>query len=411
MKTKPAATFEGFIDTTLRDGQQSPLMFDSRKYLFTIEDKKTLVQGLVALGVRHFEFFSPAVGWREKEDFQILKEYIRTLTEEKIHLLAHVRCHASDISQAIEAGFDGLNMYIGIAERAQKYSHGYSFSDILRLVTETIRSIRAGFPDLYIRFSVEDCFRTPLRDTYRMYDAISEYVNTFGMPDTVGAATPEMVRAVVGALKKRYPRVALEGHFHNDRGLSLINSLTAIESGVSFIDTSIWGLAERSGIASITGLLLNLHFEYPEYCSSYKLEHCYPLNVLMGSILKLHVPYNEPVSVTNRTHTAGVHQKAVLNHRMLYEAHDLEQFGVTKNQLLLGPLSGWNLIYYYLREIEYMDVTPEQAKDIAGQFKQEASRMSKKLKPEVLIREIAAQWKLPYLPMQAKILEKRIENL
>lgn len=411
MKNNHQTSLIGFIDTTLRDGQQSPLLFDSGKYRFSLEDKKTLLKGLVTLGIRHFEFFSPVVNTHEKEDFLVLKDYIRTLTDETIHLFAHVRCHREDILEAIEAGFDGLNMYMGISEQAQKHSHGYSFDDILRLTQETIESIRASFPDMYIRFSVEDCFRTPLKDTFRLYDALYGMVKTFGMPDTVGIATPSLVRHHVFALKKRYPKASLECHFHNDRGLSLINALAAIQAGATYIDTSIWGLAERSGITSITGILLNMHHDYPELCQQYELQHCYPLNVLMGSILKLHVPYNEPVSLTNRTHTAGVHQKAVLHQKSLYEAHELESFGVAKGELLLGPLSGWNLIYYYLKEMEYVDVTPDQAREIARDFKSEAHRVGKKLKPEALLREIIVQYNIPRRLIEEGMLEKRIENL
>ena len=410
MKIKNPPQFIDFIDTTFRDGQQSPLMFDTRKYRFNLDDKKALAQGLIALGVRHLEFFSPVVNDDERNDFAQLKDFIRSQTKEKVHLLAHVRCRRNDIVDAINAGFDGLNMYMGISEKAQK-NHGYSMSKILELVTETIKTVRAQYPDLYLRFSVEDCFRTPLTDTFHIYDALYPYVQTFGMPDTVGVATPQSVRKYVRALRKRYPNVALECHFHNDRGLSLINALTAIEEGVSYMDTSIWGMAERSGITSLTGILLNLCTEFPNLRTQYALEHAYSVNVLMGSLLKWQVPYNEPVSLTNRTHTAGVHQKAVINNRLLYEAHGLSEYGVTKNQLLLGPLSGWNLIHYYLREIEQYDVLSDQSKEISRLFKQQAHVINRKNKPEEVLAKIVAAFNLNKLPNQEQFLVNRVENL
>ncbi|MDO8610621.1 MAG: LeuA family protein, partial [bacterium] len=344
--------FKGLIDTTLRDGQQSPLLFDTNTYRFTLEDKKTLINGLVKLGIRFFEFFSPVVSETEKNDFIELKSFIKTITDEKIILMAHCRCHSDDVEQAISIGFNGLNLYMGVSKIAQNYSHNYSFTEILELTKSIISNLRKKYPELYIRFSVEDTFRTPLSDVFQVYDQLHTYVNTFGMPDTVGVATPILVAKRVDALKKRYPHVNLECHFHNDRGYSLINAVTAIEHGVSYIDTSLWGLAERSGITSTTGLLLNLLFTDKKLVKNYNLNLCYPLNVLMGSILKAQVPYTEPVSLTNRTHTAGVHQKAILNNKKVYEAHNLEQFGVSNNQVLLGPLSGWNLIYYYLKEVD-----------------------------------------------------------
>jgi len=403
--------FKGVIDTTFRDGQQSPLMFDSYKYRLTLEDKKSLIFGLIKLGVRDFEFFSPIVSKSEYEDFILLKEYVRGLNVKDIRLIAHCRCHSKDIEKAIEAGFDGVNLYIGMSEAAQKFSHGLGFNEIIKTVKKTIKEVRKLYPHFYIRFSAEDSFRAPLKDLYLIYDKVYRYIDTFGMPDTVGIATPSMVEERVRAFRKRYPNVDLECHFHNDRGFSLINAVTAILNGASYIDTSIWGLAERSGLTSITGLLLNLYYENKSLCKNFDLKLCYPLNVLMGSIIKLQVPSSEPVSITNRTHTAGVHQKAVINNPCVYEAHDLKIFGVNNNQLLLGPLSGKNLIYYYLREFKYYDITMDQAVEIAKEFKSKSHEMSKKNKPEKILMTIVRRYKLPKIPIKVEYLKNRVENL
>ncbi|MEK7177936.1 MAG: LeuA family protein [Patescibacteria group bacterium] len=403
--------FKGVIDTTFRDGQQSPLMFDSYKYRFTIEDKKSLIFGLIKLGVRNFEFFAPNVSKSEARDFVLIKDYVKSLNVPDIRFLAHCRCHPQDIEEAIKAGFDGLNMYIGMTQYAQQYSHGMKFAEIITNVKKIIETTRKFYPKLYLRFSAEDSFRTPLKDIFQMYDEIYESVDTFGMPDTVGVATPTIVKERLMEVKKRYPKVDIECHFHNDRGYSLINSVTAVQNGASYIDTSIWGMAERSGITSVTGLLLNLFYENKSLCQGYDLKLCYPLNVLMGSIIKLHVSPTEPVSITNRTHTAGVHQKAVLNNHYVYEAHDLKNFGVEKNQLFLGPLSGKNLIYYYLREIEYYDLTQEQAAEIAKEFKSKSPEMNKKNKPEAVLKKIVSQYNLPKLLIKKEYLKNRVENL
>jgi len=403
--------FKGVIDTTFRDGQQSPLMFDAYKYRFTFEDKKNLIYGLIQLGVRNFEFFSPNVSKSEARDFNKIKQYVSTLNIPGIRFLAHCRCHPVDIEEAIKAGFDGLNLYTGMTQYAQQYSHGMKFTEIISHVKKIVETTRKFYPNLYLRFSAEDSFRTPLEDIFQIYDEIYESVDTFGMPDTVGVATPTIVEERLLAVKKRYPKADIECHFHNDRGYSLINSVTAVLNGASYIDTSIWGMAERSGITSVTGLLLNLFYEDKSLCRGYNLKLCYPLNVLMGSIIKLQISPTEPVSITNRTHTAGVHQKAVLNNPYVYEAHDLKNFGVDKKQLFLGPLSGKNLIYYYLREIEYYDLTQEQATEIAKEFKSESAEMNKKNKPEAILKKIVEQYNLPKLLIKKEYLKNRVENL
>lgn len=231
------------------------------------------------------------------------------------------------------------------------------------------------------------------------------------MPDTVGTATPEQVSRVVRLLKQRYPGVSLECHFHNDRGYALVNAVTAVEAGAELIDTSVWGLAERSGITSVTGLLLNLYETNPVYVQNFALELSYPVNVTMASILNWHVPYTEPISVTNRTHTAGVHQKAVLNNKAVYEGHQLDRFGVSTNQLLLGPLSGWNLIHYYLREIAAVDVTPEQTKHITAAFKKEVHRMGHTTSPEEILLALVKEKGISALQKPPQEALARVENL
>ncbi|MCX7602272.1 MAG: pyruvate carboxyltransferase, partial [Meiothermus sp.] len=289
------------VDTTFRDGQQSPLLFDTEKYRFTLEEKKQLLAGLIELGVTHIEFFSPVVGEAEAEDVRELIAYAQTLTHKPLRFLGHCRTNLLDIEKALEVGCNGLNLYLGVSPLAQQHNAQKSLEESVRLACEVIAATRRTHPDLYIRFSAEDAFRTPLEDIFRLYDAVYPYVNTLGMPDTVGIAEPEEVVAVVSELRQRYPRASLECHFHNDRGLALANVNAAVRAGVRYVDASIWGLAERSGIPSVTGVLFNLSKRYPEIAAQYNLSQCYPLNVLMASILGTLVPYTEPVSLTNRT--------------------------------------------------------------------------------------------------------------
>lgn len=399
------------VDTTFRDGQQSPLLFDTEKYRFTLEEKRLLLAGLLELGVTHIEFFSPVVGMAEEQDVRELIAYAKGLTERELRLLAHCRCHPDDIERSLEVGCNGLNLYLGVSPLAQRHNAQKSLEEAVALAGEVVRSTRARHPGLYLRFSAEDAFRTPKEDLFRLYDAVAPYVDTLGLPDTVGMAEPEDVTALVCALRERYPGADLECHFHNDRGLALANVLAAVRAGVRYVDASIWGLAERSGIPSVTGVLFNLSKHYPELFGQYNLSQCYPLNVLMASILGTLVPYTEPVSLTNRTHTAGVHQKAVLNEKKVYEAHNLHDFGVDKNQLLLGPLSGWNLIYYYLKEVEALEISKEQAKEITQEFKRRTGEIGRSKRPEELLLELAHAHGIRKHALPEEVPTARLENL
>ncbi|MCX6020115.1 MAG: LeuA family protein [Chloroflexi bacterium] len=380
------------IDTTLREGQQSSLLHDHFKYYFTTQDKLDITRALILFGVKFIEVFAPNVSAQEAADFTAIRQVRDELVYQRGYafLLAHVRCHPADVEAAIAAGADGLNMYIGTSDVSVRHKHGFGLDEIARRTRDLLEDVRRNHPHLMLRFSGEDAFRTREEDLHGVYDVVAHTVDRFGTPDTVGVATPVAVAQRVRTLRERYPQVALEGHFHDDRGFALMNSLEAVKSGMRFLQTTLLGIGERSGITSMTAVLFNLFID-KEYdrLEGYTLRGAYPINVMMADKLRKLVPSKEPVSLTNRTHAAGVHSKAVLNDSSTYEAHPLDQFGVTDTEILLGPLSGWNIMHYFLREICSYSIDETTAKAIAARFKQRTAELNHELSPTGLLIEIA----------------------
>jgi len=380
------------IDTTLRDGQQTSLLHDHHKYFFTRADKEEIVRALIIYGVKFIELFAPLVSRQEHDDFLALRAVRDELITQKGYtfLLAHVRCHPRDVESAIEAGADGLNFYIGTSDASRHYNHGNGLDAIVQKATTLIEDVRRSHPYLILRFSGEDAFRTHPQDLFHVYDAVAPFVDRLGTPDTVGVATPASVARRVAALRERYPNVDLEGHFHDDRGFSLVNALEAARHGMRYMDTTLLGIAERSGITSMTALLFNLYIDRDfDKLEGYHLRGSYPINVLAADKLKMLVPSKEPVSLTNRTHTAGVHQGAVLRDASVYEAHPFDLFGVNETEILLGPLSGWNIIHYFLKEIRYYQLGETTAKEIAAVFKSRVYQLAPDVSPEQVLIDIA----------------------
>jgi len=380
------------MDTTLREGSQTSLLHDHYKYFFNQMDKVEIVRALIIYGVKFIEMFAPVVSPREREDLFAIQAARDELITQKGYtfLLAHVRCHPADVESAIQAGFDGLNFYIGTSNVSRDNNHGKDLQEIIRGARSIIEQVRRDYPHLILRFSGEDAFRTREEDLFRVYDEIAPLVHRLGTPDTVGVATPTGVAHRVKTLRQRYPEVDLEGHFHDDRGFALVNALEAAKSGMRYIQTTLLGIGERSGITSMTALLFNLAIdrEY-DMLEGYHLRGSYPINVVLASKLNKLVQSKEPVSLTNRTHTAGVHQKAVLNDAATYEAHPLDQFGVSESEILLGPLSGWNVIYYFLKEIKYFQIDEATAKEITKVFKERVYDMCSAESPAQILIDIA----------------------
>jgi len=380
------------IDTTLREGAQSSLMHDHAKYAFGTTDKIEIVRALILYGVKFIELFSPVVHPKERDDLAAIRETRDGLITQKGYtfLLAHVRCHPDDVAAAIDAGVDGLNLFFGTSLESQRHSHGKDLGQVARAARDLIEQVRSDYPHLIVRFSGEDAFRTPLDELCRVYDQVAPLVDRLGVPDTVGIATPDAIRRRMAQLAARYPEAEWEAHFHDDRGFALINALAGIDAGVRYMNTTLLGIGERTGIPSMTALLFNLFIEARHrLIDGYCLSESYPLNVLVADKLHMLVNDKEPVSLTNRTHTAGIHQKAMLNDPSTYEAHPLDRFGVTEAEILLGPLSGWNVIHYFLREIHYLRLDEETARRITGVFKERVVAEEAIERPAALLLDIA----------------------
>ncbi len=375
------------IDTTLRDGLQSRRYFG--RPTLNIDERLRLVSAMYDIGVRNFEVFSPNVNGLERESLAAVRLLADSYPEgQRPRINAHVRCHEDDINSAIEGGVDGIHVYMGVAQYA---GHQKSPAEVADRVGRTLREVRSSYPGLYIRYSTEDAFRSDPLDRQLAFDAAEPYVNTFGIPDTVGVATEETIKKVIKEMQTRYPNKYLEGHFHNDRGESLHNSLIAAKAGMSLIDTSIWGWAERTGITSFGNLLLRLYEFNPNLLRSFNLKLIFNLNQLMSNILKVPVPESELVSQDNATHCAGVHTDAVMKNPNAYRSVDLSVFGVPENQFVLNPYSGWHHVQSYLLGHGYR-VSDTLAKVITNIYKDESCRMGKDNTCESILWEVANRY-------------------
>ena len=403
------------IDTTLREGQQTSLLHDHHKYFFTERDKLELVRALILYGVKFIEMFSPNVSPQEREDLKAIQQTRDELVIQKGYtfLLAHVRCHPADVEAAIHAGFDGLNIYIGTSPQSRTYNTGKDLVDITRSARTLLEDLRRNHPNLILRFSGEDTFRTRLEDQFQVYDQVAPLVDRLGLPDTVGVAVPATVRERIRALRERYPVTEFEVHFHDDRGFALPNTLEAIREGVRYVNTTLLGIGERSGITSMTALMFNLYLDQKyDLLEGYHLRGSYPINVLAADKLRMLVPPKEPISLTNRTHTAGVHQGAILNDAATYEAHPLDVFGVSERDILLGPLSGWNTIHYFLKEIHYFRLDEATSRDITARFKERVYQIDADQSPAELLLSIATEeYRLPKLLLPESARKQIVQRL
>jgi HMGL-like len=90
-------------------------------------------------------------------------------------------------------------------------------------ILEVLTLAREKAPDIEIRFSIEDAFRTRLDNLLLIYNSVSQLnlINRLGVADTVGYALPMDVERVIKFLKV-LSKKDIEFHGHDDTGLKIL---------------------------------------------------------------------------------------------------------------------------------------------------------------------------------------------
>ncbi|KXK22107.1 MAG: putative 2-isopropylmalate synthase [Chloroflexi bacterium OLB15] len=323
------------IESTLREGEQ----FSTAT--FSTAQKQRTASLLDQFGVELIEMTSPCASPQSEAD-------IRAIVGMGLNarILTHVRCNREDVLRALDTGVDGIDIVIGTSQQLMTHSHGKDIAQIIDLALDVIAFVREQAPEIMLRFSTEDSFRSRESDLYRVYLAVAdtEMVNRLGVADTVGVATPNQVWTLVHHLV-RLTGLDIEFHGHNDSGCAIANACAALEAGATHIDTTILGIGERNGITSLGGLIARLYTLNRDYVSKYNLPLLPALDALIAEYCAIEVPFNNIITGASAfIHKAGIHAKAVLADPSTYEVLRPEDFGLTREIAIGHRLTGWNTL-------------------------------------------------------------------
>lgn len=324
------------IESTLREGEQ----FIGAH--FDREQKIRIAHALDELGVECLELSSPVASPASAAD-------VRTLAHAGLHarILTHIRCNQEDAAIALDTGVTGLDVVIGTSSPLRESSHGKSIDEIIELASVVLPWIRSQAPDIVLRFSTEDTFRSQEADLWRVYLAVDRLgvVDRLGIADTIGIATPQDVARITGTLR-RFTHSAIEFHGHNDSGCAIANAYAALEAGATHIDTTVLGIGERNGITPLGGFLARMYtHDRAATRAHYRLPLLSGVEELVAEMVGIQVPFNNYVTgACAFSHKAGIHTKAVLNAPETYEAIDPADFGVERHIAIGHRLTGWNAV-------------------------------------------------------------------
>jgi len=347
------------IESTLREGEQ----FVGAN--FTTDDKLKIADALDEFGVEYIELTSPAASPQSMDDAKLLAR-----RGYKSKLLTHVRCHKDDAKMALDTGVQGIDLVIGTSSYLREFSHGMAMQQVIDRAVDVLSWLRAQAPNLELRFSTEDSFRSEESDLFRVYLAVDQVgVDRFGIADTVGIATPMRVYQLVAGLR-RLVKAGIEFHGHNDSGCAIANAVTALEAGATHIDTSILGIGERNGIAPLGGFIARMYAINRDLVKKkYKLKKLRKLDEMIAKLVGIGIPFNNYITgVTAFTHKAGIHAKAILNQPETYEILNPKDFGLTRYISIAHKLTGWNAIKDRAEQLG-LALTDDQIKEVTAHVK------------------------------------------
>ena len=360
------------FDTTLRDGEQSP------GASMTKVEKLRIAKALERMRV---DVIEAGFAIASDGDFEAVKAIAESVTGSTVCSLA--RALDKDIDRAAEAMRNAesfrIHTFIATSPIHMKYKLQMAADQVLEQAVHAVKRAR-NYTD-NVEFSCEDAGRSELDFLCRIIEkAIAAGARTINIPDTVGYAIPEEFGETVKQLLHRIPnagKAIFSVHCHNDLGLAVANSLSAVCNGARQVECTINGLGERAGNASLEEIVMAVRTRKDLFKVEARtdIRHIVPTSRLVSTITGFPVQPNKAIVGANAfAHESGIHQDGVIKHRETYEIMLAQDVGWHKNSLVLGKHSGRNAFRTRLVELGHTFDTEEGLNKAFSKFKELADK-------------------------------------
>ncbi len=363
------------FDTTLRDGEQSP------GFSMNLNEKIRMAEALGELGVDVIEAGFPIAS---PGDFESVKAIAETLgqRDDTPVICGLARSGREDIMRAAEAVRPAkrkrIHSFLSTSALHMKYKLRMEPEQVLEAVANSVTLARNYTDD--VEWSAEDGTRTePDFLCHCCEAAIQAGATTINIPDTVGYALPEDMARIFTMIRERVPgadKIILSTHNHNDLGLAVANTLAAISAGVRQIESTINGIGERAGNASLEEAVMAIRVRNDRvpFRNNVKTRNILRVSRLLSTITGFNVQPNKAIVGRNAfAHEAGIHQDGVLKNAATYEIMTPESVGWTKSNLVMGKHSGRAAFRDKLRSLGY-EIGDNQLNVAFRRFKELADR-------------------------------------
>jgi 2-isopropylmalate synthase len=266
-----------------------------------------------------------------------------------------VFCSLSRSSEAdIDASYRALrgtqrrrcHVFIGTSPIHRTAKLRMTPDEVLAQAVRAVQYARTHFHD--VEFSAEDAIRTEPEFLAEVLEAVSEVgASTLNVPDTVGYATPDEIgalyRFLIARIRPRFPNVIFSAHCHNDLGLAVANSLSAVDAGVRQVESTINGIGERAGNASLEEVVMALKVRAERYgvTTGVDTTRLVSTSRILSEVTHSPIVRNKAIVGINAfAHEAGIHQHGMFADARTYEIMRPQDVGFEGSFFVLGKHSG-----------------------------------------------------------------------
>ena len=339
------------FDTTLRDGEQSP------GCSMNLTEKIEMARQLEKLGVDVIEAGFAIASPMDHKSVQAIAAAVTNCTVASL-----ARCAKGDIDAAWdavkEANHPRIHVFLATSDIHMEYKLRKTPDQVVEMAVAAVR--HAAKYTNNVEFSAEDASRSNPDFLVRVFtEVINAGATTINVPDTVGYAQPEEYGKLIKYVIENTPnshKAVFSVHCHDDLGLAVANSLSAIQNGARQAEVTLCGIGERAGNASLEEIVMAMKVRSDVYGVDCNVdnEQLYPACRLLSLIIGRPIAANKAIVGGNAfAHESGIHQDGMLKNRETYEIMTPQSVGRNESNLVIGKHSGRNAVRNKFESLGY----------------------------------------------------------
>jgi len=342
------------LDTTLRDGEQTPGVS------LTTENKLLIAKKIDSLGVDIIEAGSAITSEGERAS-------IRKIANEGLNaeICSYCRIKKEDIDAALTCDVDSIHLVVPVSDLHIQAKLKKDRDTVRQMAVEMTEYAKSH--GLIVELSGEDASRADLDYLKSVYNAgIDAGADRLCFCDTVGILTPERSYDIFTDLSQL--RVPISVHCHNDFGMATANTVAALRAGAGEAHVTINGIGERAGNTSLEEVVMVLYSLYKQE-TKIDLKGLYTTSHLVSRLCGIPVAPNKAIVGGNAfTHEAGIHVHGLLANTSTYEPITPELVG-RERRIVLGKHAGKSSVVLALKDMG-IPVTEKQIDNIVERMKE-----------------------------------------